>query len=110
MNAKNLPWFGNLWIVVIVKSYANKQAGSWLAAQEYKQPIRSQDSKYWHNFWHDYNLQIPTPKTLILPNFATIESEMYPPVKTPVLPPRMQHTVNQYPMSLPYTAGHMSAP
>ena len=28
-------WDGNLWVVVIVKSWVNKQAGSWLAAQEW---------------------------------------------------------------------------
>ena len=39
------PWDGNLWVVVIVKSCVNKQAGSWLAVQKSEKPIRSQVSK-----------------------------------------------------------------
>ena len=35
---------GNLWVVVIVKSWVNKQAGSWLVIQEHEKRISSQVS------------------------------------------------------------------
>ena len=43
---------GNLWVVVLVKSFVNKQVGSWLAAQEWTLNNQSEArSASWHNSW-----------------------------------------------------------